>query len=125
MMFQKEAWRTDRTEQAPTQPGKDARPIKLACRNVWKLFGANAANFIRERDGKASMADVVIFRPFTEDTVSVKQINVKQMWDKRDLSEDPLLRPGDTIYISKSAMGKMQPILSKIGLGLYFNPFQF
>ncbi|RUZ30633.1 glycine betaine/L-proline ABC transporter ATP-binding protein, partial [Mesorhizobium sp. M7A.F.Ca.CA.001.04.1.1] len=51
---------TDRTEQEPNTAGapKDARPVKLACRNVWKLFGSNAANFIRERDGKASMADV-------------------------------------------------------------------
>ena len=50
---------TEATEQAADgTPGKDARPIKLACRNVWKLFGSNAANFIRERDGKASMADV-------------------------------------------------------------------
>ena len=50
----------DRTEQGADAAGtpKDARPIKLACRNVWKLFGSNAANFIRERDGKASMADV-------------------------------------------------------------------
>ncbi|WP_287286101.1 ATP-binding cassette domain-containing protein, partial [Mesorhizobium sp.] len=50
----------DTTEQVPQTAGtpKDARPIKLACRNVWKLFGANAANFIRQRDGKASMAEV-------------------------------------------------------------------
>ena len=46
------------TEQGSAQPGTGSRPVKLACRNVWKLFGANAANFIRERDGKASMADV-------------------------------------------------------------------
>ncbi|RWC20750.1 MAG: glycine betaine/L-proline ABC transporter ATP-binding protein [Mesorhizobium sp.] len=37
---------------------RDARPIKLACRNVWKLFGANAASFIRERAGKASLTDI-------------------------------------------------------------------
>ena len=37
---------------------EDARPIKLACRNVWKLFGHGAAGFIRERDGKASPADL-------------------------------------------------------------------
>ncbi|TPL22737.1 glycine betaine/L-proline ABC transporter ATP-binding protein [Mesorhizobium sp. B2-4-10] len=50
----------DKTEQGSNAAGapKDARPIKLACRNVWKLFGSNAASFIRERDGKASMADV-------------------------------------------------------------------
>ena len=69
------------------------------------------------------LTEVVIFRPFTEDTVSVKQINVKEMFAKKDLSEDPLLRPGDTIYISKTKMGKLQPILSKIGVGIYFNPF--
>ncbi|TIQ13976.1 MAG: glycine betaine/L-proline ABC transporter ATP-binding protein, partial [Mesorhizobium sp.] len=50
----------DTTEQVPQAAGtpKDARPIKLACHNVWKLFGANAAGFIRQRDGKASMAEV-------------------------------------------------------------------
>ena len=31
-----------------------ARPIKLACRNVWKLFGSDAENFIKSRDGRAS-----------------------------------------------------------------------
>ncbi|ESX96351.1 glycine betaine/L-proline ABC transporter ATP-binding protein [Mesorhizobium sp. LNJC403B00] len=49
---------TEATEPQAVGTPKDARPIKLACRNVWKLFGSNAASFIRERDGKASMADV-------------------------------------------------------------------
>ncbi|TIT48259.1 MAG: ATP-binding cassette domain-containing protein, partial [Mesorhizobium sp.] len=49
---------TKAIEQASNATGKDPRPIKLACRNVWKLFGTNAANFIRERDGKASAADI-------------------------------------------------------------------
>ncbi|TIO08765.1 glycine betaine/L-proline ABC transporter ATP-binding protein [Mesorhizobium sp.] len=48
---------TEQVQQAAGPP-RDARPIKLACRNVWKLFGANAVNFIRQRDGKASMTDV-------------------------------------------------------------------
>ena len=73
--------------------------------------------------GHAKLTDVVIFRPYTEDAVSVKQINVKEMFSKKDLSEDPLLRPGDTVYISKTKLGKMSPVLSKIGLGLYLNPF--
>ena len=37
----------------------DTRPVKLACRNVWKLFGSGAADFIRRRDGKASSAELV------------------------------------------------------------------
>ena len=36
----------------------DGRPVKLACRNVWKLFGAGAPGFIRGRDGKATSAEL-------------------------------------------------------------------
>ncbi|RWF61232.1 ATP-binding cassette domain-containing protein, partial [Mesorhizobium sp.] len=49
---------SDATEPQAAGAPRDARPIKLACRNVWKLFGANAASFIRERAGKASPADI-------------------------------------------------------------------
>ncbi|RWA63503.1 glycine betaine/L-proline ABC transporter ATP-binding protein [Mesorhizobium sp.] len=49
---------TDATEPQAAGAPRDARPIKLACRNVWKLFGANAASFIRERAGKASPTDI-------------------------------------------------------------------
>jgi glycine betaine/proline transport system ATP-binding protein len=46
---------------SPVIAGKnaDSRPIKLACRNVWKLFGANATRFIREHHGRASSAELV------------------------------------------------------------------
>ncbi|CAN5402207.1 glycine betaine/L-proline ABC transporter ATP-binding protein [soil metagenome] len=35
-----------------------ARPVKLACRNLWKVFGLNAAAFLRERSGKAASAEL-------------------------------------------------------------------
>ena len=31
----------------------DSRPVKLACRNVWKLYGSGASDFICKRSGKA------------------------------------------------------------------------
>ena len=37
----------------------DSRPVKLACRNVWKLFGSDAQDFLRRRNGKASSAELV------------------------------------------------------------------
>ncbi|RWF30486.1 glycine betaine/L-proline ABC transporter ATP-binding protein [Mesorhizobium sp.] len=49
---------SDATEPQAAGAPRDARPMKLACRNVWKLFGAYAASFIRERAGKASPADI-------------------------------------------------------------------
>ncbi len=36
----------------------DLPPIKLACRSVWKLFGADAAKFITARNGQASASDL-------------------------------------------------------------------
>ncbi|TGQ68484.1 glycine betaine/L-proline ABC transporter ATP-binding protein [Mesorhizobium sp. M00.F.Ca.ET.186.01.1.1] len=48
----------DRTEPGSNAANTQKGPVKLACRNVWKLFGANAVNFIRERDGKASTGDI-------------------------------------------------------------------
>jgi len=34
------------------------RPIKLSCRNLWKVFGPNGAAFLRERGGAASAAEL-------------------------------------------------------------------
>jgi glycine betaine/proline transport system ATP-binding protein len=35
-----------------------ARPVKLACRNLWKIFGQGAVEFIAARRGEASVADL-------------------------------------------------------------------
>jgi glycine betaine/proline transport system ATP-binding protein len=44
---------------APPLASRDEpRPVKLACRKVWKLFGADAAHFITTRDGRASSEDL-------------------------------------------------------------------
>jgi glycine betaine/proline transport system ATP-binding protein len=36
----------------------DARPVALACRNIWKIFGPNAAEFIRGRNGSVTAAEL-------------------------------------------------------------------
>ena len=36
----------------------DPRPIKIECRNLWKVFGNNAAEFIKDRNGQVSSADL-------------------------------------------------------------------
>src|SRR4051794_24441469 len=36
----------------------DSRPVKLASRNVWKLFGSDAGSFIRRRNGVATTAEL-------------------------------------------------------------------
>ena len=45
----------NRTGPAPeTISAADARPTALACKNVWKVFGPRAAEFLNNRDGRAT-----------------------------------------------------------------------
>jgi polysaccharide export outer membrane protein len=70
-------------------------------------------------------SQVIVVRRYSQDLLEVKQIDVKRMFDRRDLSEDPLLRPGDTVFVPKSALARLGRFISRPQLGLYLNPFQF
>lgn len=61
--------------------------------------------------GRANVSKVMLLRRHPGDRVEVTHINVSRMYAKKDLSEDPLLRPGDAIVIPKSAFGKLAPVL--------------
>jgi polysaccharide export outer membrane protein len=74
--------------------------------------------------GAAKHSQVILFRRFVGEWLEVKEINVKKMYATRDLSEDPLLRPGDTVFVPKSMLSRIAPFIPKPGLGLYLNPFQ-
>ncbi len=47
------------SQDGPAEKAVDPRPVKLACRNVWKLYGNGAADFIQRRSGKATTAEIV------------------------------------------------------------------
>lgn len=72
----------------------------------------------------AKHSQVILFRRYTDELVEVKEIDVKKMMASRDLSEDYLLRPGDTLYIPQSFLSKLKPFLPTAGLGVYLNPFR-
>ena len=49
----------NRTGPAPETIGAtDARPVALACKNVWKVFGTRAAEFLKSHDGRATAAEL-------------------------------------------------------------------
>jgi polysaccharide export outer membrane protein len=72
----------------------------------------------------AKHSQVILFRRYTDELLEVKEIDVKKMLASRDLSEDYLLRPGDTLYIPQSFLSKLKPFLPTAGLGVYLNPFR-
>lgn len=102
--------------------GEVNKPGKFELRGTTSLTQALAVAGGLTNTGKSS--EVVIFRRFSEDTIEVKRIDVKKMFARRDLSEDPLLRPGDTLFVPKSTLARIGRFISRPQLGLYLNPLQ-
>lgn len=71
----------------------------------------------------AKSSQIVLFRRYTADMVEVKQFDVKKMLADRNLSEDQLLRPGDTLFVPRSVMARLKPYLPSASIGLFLNPF--
>lgn len=67
----------------------------------------------------AKHSDVVLFRRVADDWTEVEKVDVKKMLASKNLAEDPHLRPGDLLYVPKSAMSKIKEYLPNYGTGLY------
>ena len=75
-------------------------------------------------NSKAKPSQVVIFRR-VDHGVTVREVDVKGMYARRDLSEDPVLRPGDMLYVPQSGWSRVAPFIPTPSLGAYVNPFGF
>jgi polysaccharide biosynthesis/export protein len=102
--------------------GEVTRPGKFELRGATTVTQGLA--LAGGQTGAAKSSQVILFRRFVGEWLEVKEINVKKMYDSRNLSEDPLLRPGDTVFIPKSMLAKIAPFIPRPGLGMYLNPFQ-
>lgn len=72
----------------------------------------------------AKHSQVILFRRHSGDLTEVKEVDVKKMLASRELSEDPLLRPGDTVFVPRSLMSKLKPYIPTASLGFFLNPWQ-
>ena len=102
--------------------GEVNKPGKFELRGATTLTQAVAIAGGLTRTGKSS--EIVIFRRFSHDMLEVKKIDVNKMYSLRDLSEDPLLRPGDTLFVPQSTLGRIERFIPLLQLGFYLNPFQ-
>jgi polysaccharide biosynthesis/export protein len=74
---------------------------------------------------EAKHSQVLLFRRYSDDMLEVKEINVKKLYASKDMSEDYLLRPGDTVFVPRNVMSRLKPFLPTAGLGLYLNPLSW
>jgi polysaccharide export outer membrane protein len=66
----------------------------------------------------AKHSQVVLFRRVNDDWVEGKLLNVKEMLNSRNLSEDLHLKPGDMIYVPKNTISKIQQFLPSYGISI-------
>lgn len=100
--------------------GAVARPGKFELRGATTVTQALALAGGMAKSAKSSQ--IVLFRQFSNEYLSVKTLNAKKMYKSRDLSEDIVLRPGDTVYVPTSALSQIGAFVPRPSLGFILDP---
>jgi polysaccharide biosynthesis/export protein len=67
-------------------------------------------------------SQVLLFRRVDDQWMEAKIINVKKMEKMGDLTEDPLLHPGDMLFVPKNTFSKIEHFLPVASMGTFFQP---
>ncbi len=74
---------------------------------------------------KSKHSQVVLFRRVSSQWTEAKLLNVKEMLNSRNLSEDFILRPGDMIYVPQNTYSKIERYLPTTSVNTYMAPGVF
>lgn len=67
-------------------------------------------------------SQVLLFRRVNDEWMEAKIINVKKMEKAGDLTEDPLLHPGDMLFVPKNTISKIDHFFPSASMGTFFQP---
>ena len=67
-------------------------------------------------------SQVLLFRRVSDQWMEAKIINVKEMHKSGNLQEDPLLHPGDMLFVPKNMMSKIDKFFPSASMGSFFRP---
>ena len=72
-------------------------------------------------------SQVVLYRRVNAQWTSAEVFNVKDMESRHDLREDPLLHPGDMLFVPKNRLSKFERYIptSSVGMAAYAQPFSY
>jgi len=74
---------------------------------------------------QARHSQVVLFRRTSFDVAEAQLVDLKKMFNQRNLREDLHLRPGDFVYVPQSRISKIRKYIPASALNWYLNPLQF
>jgi len=70
-------------------------------------------------------SQVLLFRRVDDKWTEAKVIDVKKMLNAKNLSEDPMLKPGDMFVVPQNRISKISRYLPTSGVNTYMNPATF
>lgn len=73
----------------------------------------------------AKHSQVLMFRRISNEWTQAKIVDMKKMLNARNLQEDPVLEPGDMLFVPKNALSKIKPFLPTASAGAFYNPANF
>ena len=74
---------------------------------------------------EAKHSQVVLFRHVNEDLVEARIFDIKKMLKEKTLSEIPVLRPGDLLFVPQNSISKIEHFISKPSMSMYVSSTQF
>jgi polysaccharide export outer membrane protein len=101
--------------------GKVTRPGKYDLRGDTTLTQAIAIAGGFSNGSKSSQ--VLLFRRVSDQWMEARIIDVNQMHKSGSLKEDPLLHPGDMLFVPKTAFSKIERFLPSASMGTMFKPY--
>jgi polysaccharide biosynthesis/export protein len=98
--------------------GQVARPGKYELRGDTTLTEAiaMAGGFL----DTSKHSQVVLYRRVDDTWTSAQLINVKKMETDRNYREDPILHPGDMLFVPKNTLSKVKPFIPSANVGTFF-----
>lgn len=73
----------------------------------------------------AKHSQVLLFRRVNDQWTSAQIFNLKRMEKKGDLHEDPVLHPGDMLFVPKNAFSKVRSFIPNSSVGTFVSPSSF
>lgn len=101
--------------------GRVGRPGKYDLRGDTTLTQAIAIAGGFSDGSKASQ--VLLFRRVSDEWMEAKVIDVNKMHKTGNLKEDPMLHPGDMLFVPKTAFSKFERFLPSAQMGTMFKPY--
>jgi polysaccharide export outer membrane protein len=68
-------------------------------------------------------SQVLLFRRVDDQWMEAKIINVKEMEKSGNLKEDPMLHPGDMLFVPKNTLSKIDKFFPQASMGTFFRPY--